>query len=143
MPSDVKSLAFLAAMALMVHASPASFARHLPKILGRMSPVGGLMGHVGELSGEVMEPNKAVDEDGGWGDIRGVPFEQGELQGLNPPAWQICRGKPHLSPVASLASVDLFWGPWIDIHLGSVPEALSAPSLIPLSTHLTPVGIPR
>ncbi|KAH8787790.1 hypothetical protein F5883DRAFT_656997 [Diaporthe sp. PMI_573] len=91
MPSNVKSLAFLAAMALMVHASPASFAGHLPKILGRMSPVGGLMGHVGELSGEVMAPNKAFDDDGDWGDIRGVPFEQGELQGLNPPAWQICR----------------------------------------------------
>lgn len=104
MPSSVKSLAVLAAVALIVHASPASFVGNLPKILGRMSPVGGLMGHIGDVSGEVGTPKDGVVDDENLASIGGVPFEEGELQGLNPPAWQICRGKPHLCPLASLAS---------------------------------------
>lgn len=96
MISLIKSAPSLAAIALLVQPSSAAFLRVLPTIVGGMSGLGTLIGHIGDPQGSVVPSMDNTVDYETLGSVQRVSPGDATLPVPNQLAWQICRGMSHL-----------------------------------------------
>ena len=91
MPSVIKCVASLAAVAFMVQPSTAGFVA--PKAAGGISSLAGWLRNIGKIHGGPIQPLNISGHDENLGDIKSFSDGGARLPVPNQLAWQICRGE--------------------------------------------------